>query len=298
MDEQTDSVSETPEVLAETTEVDAPEVGAVEDTTAEVVDVPETVSDEAVEAADSDETLTSLKARLSEEDYDYVVSVREEAKRYRQERNRFREAFEGFDDEGVDAFLGAVAAIRNDPAMAHEAFSGLVASLADAVGITEEQAQDLINDEIDEDTELSVEERIEKALADREAKADAERAEADRKKAEDEAVAEINKETEALGYTSDLSDPDKAIAYVSLLHLAAEQTNGNLAEADKLFKARDQRIIDAALAGEVTTSEAYPPQTSGSGSAGSEARPKVSGLDHAAKLAKSRLDAEYSDQTE
>lgn len=262
--------------------------------TTEVEETPEVTaegSNEAVDAAESDESLKSLKDRLSEEDYAYVVSVREEAGKYRTERNQFRDAFEGFEDEQVDAWLQAIAAVNKDPKSAHEAFSGLVTSLAEALGTSEAEAEGLVNDTLDPDddadAELTEEERFEKYLAKKEAEKEEERQ-------RETDLANLDKSLSALGYKADSEDVDEQLDYLNVLHLAAEQTDGDLAAASELVRDRDQRVIDRYLAEQEKLVDDNPPQVNGA--APVQGREKIKSVKEAARFAMARLDAVYGEQ--
>jgi hypothetical protein len=280
----------------EGTEVTVPdEVVTPDAETTEVVETPEGEAEgstEAVEAAEGDESLKSLQERLSPEDYAYVVSVREEAGKYRTERNQFRDAFEGFDDEQVTNWLTAIKAISDDPKTAHEAFSGLVTSLAEVLGTTEEEAQEIVDEAVQADAEGGDDEvltraDLERILAEKEA--------SDVKAREDaEALEALNRDIESLGYKTSSEDVDEQLDYLNLLHLAAEKTEGDLAAASEIVRGRDQRVIDRYLAEQEKLVTGNPPQVDGA--APVQGREKVKSIKEAAKLAKSRLDAVYGDQ--
>jgi hypothetical protein len=265
----------------EGTEVTVPdEVVTPDAETTEVVETPEGEAEgstEAVEAAEGDESLKSLQERLSPEDYAYVVSVREEAGKYRTERNQFRDAFEGFDDEQVTNWLTAIKAISDDPKTAHEAFSGLVTSLAEVLGTTEEEAQEIVDEAVQADAEGGDDEvltraDLERILAEKEA--------SDVKAREDaEALEALNRDIESLGYKTSSEDVDEQL---------------DLAAASEIVRGRDQRVIDRYLAEQEKLVTGNPPQVDGA--APVQGREKVKSIKEAAKLAKSRLDAVYGDQ--
>ena len=63
-----------------------------------------------------------------------VTDLRQEAARYRTERNVYRDAFEGFEDAERDVFLDMVANLRDNPEQALDQFQGVTSRLAKQLG--------------------------------------------------------------------------------------------------------------------------------------------------------------------
>lgn len=268
--------------------------GATPESTEEVTptETPVETTEAAVENATPEQedfsswTVEDAVSRLKE--------TREEAKRYRTERNSYKDAFEGFEPEDVELYLSAVKNIRENPAEAHSQFAGLVEALAESAGITTAEAEEIVEDELSEGGDLSEgDELLTKAGLDEYL---AKKAEDDKaKSAADEARKEIDETISELGYKPDTAD------FNNLLFFATKETEGSavdkLKAADAVIKAEKQSIIDNFLAEQGKIGDSTPPQSNGAAPtpAGPE---KVKSINGAAKQARAALDAMFSQNAE
>lgn len=243
------------------------------------------------EPVESSSEETSEKEWTLDEAVAEVKRLREESGTYRTQRNRFSEAFDGYEDETVDAYLSAVRAIREDPKAAYEAFSELTAALADATGMTTKEAEEAVQGVLDEtesdDDEVLTKSGLDKALAEREeakVKADAQRA----------AEQEVNSTIADLGYKPETPE------YTNLLFYATKEESGSapdkLRAAHERVQADKQRVIDEFLANESAKNDNTPPQTDGAAAVPS--RQKPNSINNAAKAARAALDAQYSESSD
>lgn len=236
-----------------------------------------------VEASDEVEGEEDFSSWTVEDAVARLKETRQEAAKYRTDRNRFRDAFEGYDDDTVDAYLQAVRAIQTDPAAAHEAFSGLVAALAEAAGISAEEAEELVEDSLGDD-ELVKKSDLAKLLAEEQDKKEKEEAAAVARKEVDDHIA-------SLGYRPNTAD------FNNLLFFATQEEEGSVTDklnaAHAQLQAQRQAIIDEFLASEAAKENSTPPQTDGASP--SPVRPVISSIKDGAKGARAALDAMFSE---
>lgn len=161
-------------------------------------------------------------------DREYVQSLREEAARYRTERNQYAQAFEGMGNDERDAWLAYVSLSRQAASGDQNAIGQLQeAGLWEAPSEEENRQEAAL-------TAAEVERMLDQRLSQR-----------DMQSAEAQAIAEVQSEARNLGY-----DPQSE-RYVLLLHYANQLPEGTpnlLGEADKMVKAYDQSIIDGLMA--------------------------------------------------
>jgi hypothetical protein len=237
-------------------------------------------------------TVEDAVARLKE--------TRAEAARYRSERNTYKDAFEGFEPEDVELYLGAVKNIRENPTEAHAQFSGLVEALAAAQGITTAEAQEIVYDQIGDDAEDDSDELVTKSelvkfLAQKEMDKQAEAETNAQAEATEVARKEIDDTIEELGYKPDTTD------YNNLLYFATKETEGSttdkLKAADTRVQAEKQAVIDNFLAAQAAQEDLTPPQSDGA--APTPAGPETAkSINAGAKNARAALDAMFSGNAE
>lgn len=310
MDELDGSTVE-PEVDESALTTDSAETEVAVETEVEPEPVEVEGSDVEVEAEDAEEDDSDFRSRLSEEDYAYVQSLREEAKTNRQRAERFESAFEGFDEADVDAFNNAVRLIQTDPAAAHGVFSNLVGALAEVAGISAEEAEQIVNDAVNEDVVVEDEEddnddvvltraELREFLAEQDAKKVAEAEAAAAAKAQADRDAEIKKEVDeqisALGYKEGTK------GFYDLMYYANSLEEGSvadkLAKADELVKADRQAIIDSFLSDNQAQIDSVPPQSDGVAPLPSKDESYKRDIKSGAKAARAALDAMFGDESE
>lgn len=249
--------------------------------------------------ADSDETLSSLKDRLTPEDYEYIVGVRKEAQNYRQERNRFKEAFEGFGDEDVDTFLEAVRLLQTDPKAARGAFGNLVAEL-DAVLTDPDVSDDEVLNDVDseeDDDEIPI---TKKDLREFLAQQEADKAVANEKRAQEEAAAKVKAEVDS--QIADLGYKEGTKGFNDLMFFANSIEEGSVAEKlnqahQKVQEAR-QEIIDEFLKQNEEQSDIAPSQSDGAAPTPVRNEDYKKSIKAGAKGAREFLDATFGEDDE
>lgn len=170
---------------------------------------------------------------------------RDSENKYRLRARSYETAFDGFADEDRDVLLEFASLIRTDPAAA------AVRAQEIAQALTAEEIADAQQGMTPE----TVEQIVERRLAEREAKA-----------AEASAIADITSQAEKLGYKADTE------GFARLLWRAHNETNGDLAKADAAIKADQQKIIDEFLASKAREADQTPGMVPATGSAPSAER--------------------------
>lgn len=210
-------------------------------------DAPNTDVEPVVEPSSTD-SVGSQPTESVQESFsrDYVEKLREEAASRRVALKPYEDAFGGYNDEERQIWMNLARITAEDPIKGAEYFEQVAKSLREQ------------NTPVDPST-LTPEERAQQAveakLAEYEAKQAEERKEADLQRQ----VKEINDKATALGYT--VGDVD----HLRLLYYAQNQTNGDLAKADELVKAANQKVIDDYVNGKrlspplVNTGQQVPP---------------------------------------
>lgn len=186
-------------------------------------------------------------------DRKYVEKIRKEAADNRVAAKQYKDAFDGYDEQSQGVLLNVVNLLKTDQAAGVKALQEIVQFLSpeDAAAVT-----DAVEEATGEtaETELTVEQQIEKALADRD-RSTSEKAKVD---------AIISKATE-LGYPAD--NPD----HITLLWIANNQTKGDLDAAAKVIADRDQAKIDAYIASKAASNDKFiTPSTGAAPAPGSE----------------------------
>lgn len=191
-----------------------------------------------VDPAAADPAKTGLDA-LPEEWQKEVREAREEAKRYRLRAKEYEEVYDGLDDDGRGFLLELNKALKAGDSDTAQAMWGQLFADPDAAAAAADPAA-AGGDPDAPLTAADIDRLVEEKLATREAK-----------RAEDQAVADITKDAEALGYKPGSRD------YVNLLYVANNETGGDLAAADQALKAERQKVIDEFVAAKATDSELH-----------------------------------------
>lgn len=160
-------------------------------------------------------------------DRTYVEKLRRESASYRERAKRYQEAFDGYEDGQVEAWLGLAKQLREDP----QATAAELQALAEQINAAyaSEQAK-LESQEVEQDQaeqQYLSKADVERMFRDREEKADLERR-----------VAKIESDARELGY-----EPGSE-QYDELLWFASRTKQGSIQEAHAQIQARDQAIYD------------------------------------------------------
>lgn len=222
------------------------EVSAPAEAEAPAESVEATVTEAPAEAAGGEEPPSaatgfavepSLDADLPEGvdrfDRGYVEKIRGEAAKYRTEYAPFRDAFDGYEAEDRDAILSLARELQENPENAARRMLEASRSIAG------DKFDDWLSG--NDQPEYLTPDAVENLLAEREAKAAAQRE-----------VEAINKEAADLGYTEGTPE------HVQLFWLAANQTNGSIQDAHAAIQANKQAIIDAYVAEVRAKGEKFP----------------------------------------
>ena len=165
---------------------------------------------------------------------EYVAGVRNEAARYRTEANRYKQAFEGYDDETVDTWLTAVATWKEDPA-----------TVAEWMVEQGSPYLDKNNEEAFNEAEMPLTRNdLQQILAER-----------DNESATDMAVQSVMSEASELGYEPGSSE------YIQLLYIANNETEGDLVAAAEVLDQQYTKMIEAYIAEK--SGNMAPPPTGG-----------------------------------
>jgi hypothetical protein len=165
---------------------------------------------------------------------EYVAGVRNEAARYRTEANRYKQAFEGYDDETVDTWLTAVATWKEDPA-----------TVAEWMVEQGSPYLDQNNEEAFNEAEMPLTRyELQEILAER-----------DNESATEMAVQGVMSEASELGYEPGSSE------YIQLLYIANNETEGDLVAAAEVLDQQYANMIEAYIAEK--SGNMAPPPTGG-----------------------------------
>ena len=165
---------------------------------------------------------------------EYVAGVRNEAARYRTEANRYKQAFEGYDDETVDTWLTAVATWKDDPA-----------TVAEWMVEQGSPYLDQNNEEALTEAEMPLTRyELQEILAER-----------DNESATEMAVQGVMSEASELGYEPGSSE------YIQLLYIANNETEGDLVAAAEVLDQQHTKMIEAYIAEK--SGNMAPPPTGG-----------------------------------
>jgi len=188
---------------------------------------------EAVEV-DTPEIDTSVVEDPTVFSAEYVAGVRNEAARYRTEANRYKQAFEGYDDETVDTWLTAVATWKDDPA-----------TVAEWMVEQGSPYLDKNNEEAFSEAEMPLTRYELQQILD----------ERDNESATDMAVQGVMSEASELGYEPGSSE------YIQLLYIANNETEGDLVAAAEVLDQQYTKMIEAYIAEK--SGNMAPPPTGG-----------------------------------
>lgn len=169
---------------------------------------------------------------------EYVEKLRGESAKYRTEAKKYKEAFTGFPEDAESAVLQVAQLMVTNPAEAGKVLRDWADTLS---------PEDLTKmlDELDKETgevtgPATPPEPVDYAKTARE---EAERLYNEKEQARvlETTVQNIKREASELGY------PEGDVDHMTLLLIANEQTNGNLAEAAKILDTRNEKIIQTFL---------------------------------------------------
>lgn len=236
----------------------APDTGA--GTAADVVDA----TPPADTGASTPETPTPAGTDQDTFDRAYVEKLRQESAGYRTRAKTYDEAFDGFDDESREVFLGLAKDLVNSPESAARRMI--------------EVSKQLLGDDFD--TALTgpppplTREDAERLWAEKEAA-----------RGQEEAIRAVQNEARELGYKDDTPDMSE------LFWFASNQTGGDLKAAHELVEARKQAAIDEFLEKKRAAGESFTAPTTAGITAGSDGEPA-----HTFEEASARLRARLSGQ--
>lgn len=194
----------------------------------------------------------------------YVEKLRQESAGYRTRAKTYDEAFDGFDDESRDVFLGLAKDLVNSPESAARRMI--------------EVSKQLLGDDFD--TALTgpppplTREDAERLWAEKEAA-----------RGQEEAIRAVQNEARELGYKDDTPDMSE------LFWFASNQTGGDLKAAHELVEARKQATIDAYLEKKRAAGESFTTPTTAGITAGGDGEPA-----HTFEEASARLRARLGGQ--
>lgn len=182
-------------------------------------------------------------------DRDYVKKLRESDAKHRveaKEAKKYAEAFSGFDEGSQQVLVNLISTLKSDTKAGVEQMKAIIEFLSpeDAAAVTE--AVEGALDEGEGKPELSVEEQVQKVLAERD--------QTQKQQAEVQSV--IDKAGE-LGYPE--GDPD----HITLLWIAVNQTGNDIEAAAKVLEARNQKIIDDYIAKKTASNDAFTKPSAG-----------------------------------
>lgn len=260
------SDGDAPAPAANATEFIAQQFAAAEEPAAETpaAEAPgEGAAPDAPASAPADgEPPASGEARTFDEKY--VKELRDEAAKYRTQYAPFRDTFEGFGEEDVQAFLSLAADLRDNPeAAARRMF---------------EASRALAGDDFEKwitgNTEPAplTREDLERELAEREQQRELERM-----------VEQVHKDVEGLGYKRGTYE------FNEVLYRANNEHGGDLKAAHEAMQAYRQRLADEFLAEKAKKNSAFP-AAAGGGSAPQGQEPPAEGKDSFA-VARDRMEA-------
>lgn len=239
----------------------APETGA--GTAADVVDASPP-SDTGASTSTPDTATAPSGTDQDTFDRAYVEKLRQESASYRTRAKTYDEAFDGFDDDSREVFLGLARDLVNSPESAARRMI--------------EVSRQLLGDEFD-----SALTGPPPALT----REDAERlwAEKEAARGQEEAIRAVQNEARELGYKDDTPDMSE------LFWFASNQTGGDLKAAHELVEARKQATIDQYLESKRAAGESFTTPTTAGITAGGDGEPA-----HTFEEASARLRARLSGQ--
>lgn len=208
----------------------APAEGAVQEGGAP--GAPEAGADEGTEADpfDSSDVQTFDRA--------YVQKLRDEAAKHRTAKQRYEEAFKGWEGEDADVWLDVIqaAADPNSRGSAADQLRQIADLLApgaakDAANAAADAAEKAGGEDVDTEDRPLTKAELDKIFAEREAEAEKNRL-----------LKEIEDEAKGLGYEKNTA------GYAQLMFYANFNTKGDLQKAHELIEADRQKIIDDYIA--------------------------------------------------
>lgn len=241
----------------------APDTGA--GTAADVVDASPSV-DTGGGAADAGVSTPTAPAGTDQDTFDraYVEKLRQESAGYRTRAKTYDEAFDGFDDDSREVFLGLAKDLVNSPEAAARRMI--------------EVSRQLLGDDFD-----SALTGPPPALT----REDAERlwAEKEAARGQEDAIRAVQNEARELGYKDDTPDMSE------LFWFASNQTGGDLKAAHEKVEARKQAAIDEYLEKKRAAGESFTTPTTAGITAGGDGEPA-----HTFEEASARLRARLGGQ--
>lgn len=162
-------------------------------------------------------------------DRTYVEKLRRESASYRERAKRYQEAFDGYEDGQVDAWLGLARQLREDPrATAQE-----LQALAEQINQAYEADLEAREAETDQGEQYLTRAQVEEIFQERERQADLQRR-----------VNQIEADARELGYNVAPDNED----YQELLWVASRTESGDIRAAHAKIEARNQAIYDRMIA--------------------------------------------------
>lgn len=159
----------------------------------------------------------------------YVEKLRRESASYRERSKRYQEAFDGYEDGQVEAWLELAKQLREDP----RSTAAELQALAEQINAAYEADLEAREQETDQGEQYLTRAEVENIFKEREQAADLQRR-----------VAQIETDARELGYTV-APDNDE---YQELLWVANRTPSGSIKEAHEKIQARNQAIYDRMIA--------------------------------------------------
>lgn len=200
-----------------------PATEATEEAVASEVETPETHTEP--------ETSTEVEGETDQDKFDrtYVEKLRRESASYRERAKRYQEAFDGYEDGQVEAWLGLAKQLREDP----RSTAAELQALAEQINAAYEADLEAREQETDQGEQYLTRAEVENIFKEREQAADLQRR-----------VAQIETDAREMGYTV-APDNDE---YQELLWVASRTESGDIRAAHEKIQARNQRIYDQMIA--------------------------------------------------
>lgn len=183
----------------------------------------------APEAHEASDDAPATEAERDTFDRTYVEKLRRESASYRERAKRYQEAFDGYEDGQVEAWLGLARQLREDPrATAQE-----LQALAEQINQAYEADLESREQETDKGEQYLTRAQVEEIFQERERQADLQRR-----------VSQIEADARELGYNVSPTDE----SYQELLWIASRTESGDIRAAHAKIEARNQAIYDRMIA--------------------------------------------------
>lgn len=208
---------------------------------------------------------------------DYVKKLRDEAAKHRTDKQRYEQAFKGWEPDDQEVWLTTIALANQNPDLAAAELSRIAALLKKDPDATPEQIAEAAAGPDGKGTKIEPEvitkADLDRILAERETAAATERA-----------LTEIKTEAKELGYAEGTPD------FITLMWLAQNETKGDLKEAHKKIEARNQAIIDGFVQSKAAAAD-QPANAAGGGLSVDGSTP-IKSISDASNALRAALDAQ------